>query len=75
MNRNTRSRLNIARQNRRKGQNSTSFTIPKIISGIGERATWGNYGTRTFNFVTQARVSRRPKVAGGKGSITNKTEE
>lgn len=63
MNRNSKGRLNIARRNAAKGEKSTSFDVPKLISGIGENATWGNYGTKTINFQICARLSKKPKVA------------
>lgn len=71
MNRNTRSRFMAARKNKAKGQTSTSFDIPKVLSGRGESASWGSYGKKVFNFATQPRVSavNNPKVAA-KGKRT-----
>lgn len=72
MNKNTLARFNEARKLKHKGQKSSTFSVPKILDGRGENASWGNYGYKTFNFEEQPRLSTKPKVAG-KGKRT-KTE-
>lgn len=74
MNRNSKSRLNVAKQNKHKGNKQSQFAVPKIISGVGERASWGTYGTKTVNFAVQPRLSTKPKV-GGKNGKTKTVEE
>lgn len=71
MNRNTRGRFIAAQKNKSKGQTSTSFDVPKVLSGRGESANWGTYGKKVFNFATQPRLSaeNKPKVAA-KGKRT-----
>lgn len=65
MNRNTKARLNAAKKAKNKGEKSTSFEIPKIVSGVGERASWGTYGKKVINLAAQPRLSEKghPKVA------------
>lgn len=69
MNKNTKGRFNQAKRNRAKGDNSSTFEVPKILSGIGESANWGTYGSKTFNFKSMPRLSKKPKVCA-KGQRT-----
>ena len=74
MNRNTRGNYNIARQQAAKGAKAVSFDIPKVLSGRGESADWGNYGKKTFHFENSPRKSQKPKVAA-KGKKTRQEIE
>lgn len=75
MNRNSKGRFNVAKKAAASGQKTSVFQIPKIVSGIGERATWATYGTKEINFTGRARMSRKPKVAGGKPKRSRNWDE
>lgn len=64
MNKNTRARFEAAKSNRRAGNKQSTFVIPKVLSGVGEGSSWGEYGKRVFNFEAQPRLSTKAKVGG-----------